>query len=125
MRTFDEDSGVTLFWGIVIVLVFGTGFYFNYINNKDKNTSKNQLDSLKQVINQKDSLIAKEQARIDILVKSDSIRIYSINNSLKTIRNEIKNNSESIWVTPDSIHWLQVDSLRTRYGFHQIQRKRK
>ena len=107
-----------LFLILLLIIVCASSYYIGKTDIPIQHNTN--LDSLNAVLLHKDSIINYKDKQVNILIKSDSIRMNIINKSINQIKNEIKKNSFKTFDVSDSNFQQYIDSLRTK-GFSKIQ----
>lgn len=109
----------------LIILVAMCGYISGHreASKLNRNTElKQKIDSLETSLEVGEKI---QKDLFDSINKKDTPerfdKIELINEVKKAIRNEIKKSTQSVYVTPDSLHQHFIDSIRARKGFGQIQ----
>ena len=114
-------EGALLIFAVIACLL--CGYFAGRSDQKGltQDRSRIVMDSMKILIDRKDSLLTKKQEEYENKKSSDSVSLYKINRSIKNLYYEIKQQSENTYFVRDSLFSDYVDSIRTAKGFNRIQ----
>jgi len=112
-----------LIFTISIALFISSSMKIKYIEEytKKENSLKEINDSLVKELSSKNKYIELQDSIYSMTKSKDSVKLYSIDKSIKTIYHELKNQTHHTFSIPDSSFSAYIHSIRANGGFYKIQ----